>query len=72
MWIASRTGSLPRKAKETLETPPEICANGSFARIQRQAFDEVDGVVVVLFDAGGDSEDVGIEDDVLGRETDSR
>ena len=32
--------------------------------------DEVDGVVVVLLDAGGDGEDVGIEDDVLGREAD--
>ena len=32
--------------------------------------DEVDAVVVVLLDAGGDGEDVGIEDDVLGREPD--
>jgi len=32
--------------------------------------DEVDRVVVVLLDAGGDREDVGIEDDVLGREAD--
>jgi predicted GNAT family acetyltransferase len=31
--------------------------------------DEVDGVVVVLFDAGGDGEDVRVEDDVLGRES---
>ena len=30
--------------------------------------DEVDRVVVVLLDAGGDGEDVGVEDDVLGRE----
>ena len=30
--------------------------------------DEGDAVVVVLLDAGGDGEDVGIEDDVLGRE----
>ena len=29
--------------------------------------DEVDGVVVVLLDAGGDREDVRVEDDVLGR-----
>ena len=27
-------------------------------------------VVVVLLDAGGDREDVGVEDDVLGREAD--
>ena len=32
--------------------------------------DEVDGVVVVLLDAGGDREDVRVEDDVLGREAD--
>ena len=32
--------------------------------------DEVDGVVVVLLDAGGDGEDVRVEDDVLGREVD--
>ncbi len=31
--------------------------------------DEVDRVVGMLLDAGGDGEDVGIEDDVLGRET---
>jgi hypothetical protein len=32
--------------------------------------DEVDRIVGVLFDAGGDREDVGVEDDVLGREAD--
>ena len=32
--------------------------------------DEGDGVVVVLLDAGGDGEDVGVEDDVLGGEAD--
>jgi len=32
-------------------------------------FDEVDRVVVMLFDAGGHGEDVRIEDDVLRRET---
>lgn len=32
--------------------------------------DEVDRVVVVLFDAGGDGEDIGIENDVLGRKPD--
>ena len=35
-----------------------------------RGLDEVHGIVVVLFDAGGDGEDVGVEDDVLGRETD--
>ena len=32
--------------------------------------DEVDRVVVVLLDAGGDREDVRVEDDVLGRKAD--
>jgi hypothetical protein len=32
--------------------------------------DEVDGVIVVLLDAGGDGEDVGVEDDVVGVEAD--
>ena len=32
--------------------------------------DEIDAVVVVLLDAGGDGEDVRVEDDVLGREAD--
>ena len=32
--------------------------------------DEVDGVVVVLLHAGGHGEDVGVEDDVFGREAD--
>jgi len=38
----------------------------NFAR----GLDEIDAVIVVLLDAGGDREDVGIEDDVLGREAD--
>ena len=32
--------------------------------------DEVEGVVVVLLDAGSDGEDIGVEDDVFGREAD--
>ena len=36
-----------------------------------RGFDEVDAVVVVLFDAGGDREDVRIEDDVFRREADA-
>jgi len=35
-----------------------------------RGLDEVHRVVVVLFDAGGNGEDVGVEDDVLGREID--
>src|SRR4051812_11582134 len=37
----------------------------------RDRLDEVDGVVVVFLDAGGDREDVRIEDDVLRCEADS-
>ena len=37
VWIASRTGSLPRNEKLTLETPPETFAYGRCARIQRVA-----------------------------------
>ncbi len=33
--------------------------------------DEVDAVIVMLFDAGGDREDIGVEDDVLGRKADA-
>jgi hypothetical protein len=36
-----------------------------------RGLDEVDAVIVVLLDAGGDGEDVGIEDDVFGREADA-
>ena len=32
--------------------------------------DEIDAVIVVLLDAGGDGEDVGIEDDVFRRKAD--
>ncbi len=35
MWIASRTGSLPRNEKDRFETPPDTFAYGRFARIQR-------------------------------------
>ena len=36
----------------------------------RNRLDEIDRVVVVLLDAGGDREDVGVEDDILRREAD--
>jgi hypothetical protein len=35
-------------------------------------FDEIDGVVVVLGNAGGDGEDVRVEDDVFGREANAQ
>ena len=68
--MASRTGSLPRNEKLTLETPPETLAPGRFCLDPARRLDEVDGVVVVLLDAGRDREDVRIEDDVLGRKAD--
>ncbi len=37
VWIASRTGSLPRKLNETLLTPPLTLAPGRFCLIQRVA-----------------------------------
>ena len=33
-----------------------------------RGLDEIDGVVRMLLDAGGDGEDVGVENDVLGGE----
>ena len=68
--MASRTLLLPRKLKEMLETPPETLACGRFCLIQRVAWMKSTRVVVVLLHAGGDGEDVGIEDDVFGREAD--
>ena len=69
-FIASRTVSLPRKANDTLLTPPEVFAPGQAFLICRTRFDEFDGVVGVLLDPGADGEDVGVEDDVFGREAD--
>ena len=37
VWMASRTGSLPRKLKDTLDTPPLTLAPGRLALIQRVA-----------------------------------
>ena len=68
--MALRTGSLPRKAKERFDTPPEIFTPRAALLDLARRLDEVDAVVVVLLDAGGDGEDVGVEDDVLGREAD--
>ena len=68
--IASRTASLPRNENDTLLTPPLTSAYGQASLDLRGRLDEVDRVAVVLLDAGGDGEDVRIEDDVLGREAD--
>jgi hypothetical protein len=37
VWIASRTGSLPRNENEILDTPPLILACGKALRIARVA-----------------------------------
>ena len=68
--MASRTGLLPLKENETFEMPPEVLAWGRVRGDLAHRLDKVDAVVVVLLDAGGDGEDVGVEDDVLGREAD--
>jgi hypothetical protein len=66
--IASRTASLPRNEKEMLLTPPDTFTSGICLLDLPGGLDEVQGVAVVLLDASGDREDVGIEDDVFGRE----
>jgi len=37
VWIASRTGSLPRNEKLTFDTPPDTLAPGRLRLIQRVA-----------------------------------
>ena len=69
-WIASRIGSLPRNANETLETPPETSAPGQLGLDPAGRLDVGDGVAGVLLDAGPDGEDVRVEDDVLRLEPD--
>ncbi len=46
--------------------PPADLAPGAHFLDLTAGVDEVDGVVVVLLHAGSHSEDVGVEDDVLG------
>jgi hypothetical protein len=53
-----------------LLTPPTDLGARQVGLDPARGLDEVDRVVVVLLDAGGDGEDVGVEDDVLGREAD--
>ncbi len=68
--MASRTGLLPRNENDTLLTPPRDLGVRQVLLDPARGFDEVDGVVVVFLDAGGDGEDVGVEDDVFRREAD--
>ena len=53
-----------------LLTPPLTRPWGSACLDLAGRLDVGQGVVVVLLDAGGDGEDVGVEDDVLRREAD--
>ena len=50
--------------------PPETRAPGRFCLDPAGGLDEIDGVVDVFLEAGGDGEDVGIENNVLGGEAD--
>jgi hypothetical protein len=69
VWIASRAGSLPRNENETLDAARNLRVRQVLLDPAR-GVDEVDRVVVVFFDAGGDREDVRVEDDVFRREAD--
>ena len=62
--MASRTTSLPRNENDRLLTPPLTLTPGQVGLDDARRLDEVDRVLVVLFEAGRDREDVGIEDDV--------
>ena len=68
--LCSRTGSLPRKANERFETPARHVHQWELLLDLARRLDEGDTITVVLLDAGGDRENVAIEDDVFGREAD--
>ena len=60
-------------------TPPEVLRQREQLFQLAHGLEELDGVVVVLLDAGADGEDVGVEDDVsaveaglLGQQLDRR
>ena len=66
--IASRTTSFPRNENDRLEMPPLVRDAGAALLDQRQRVQEGLRVPVVLGDAGGHGEHVGVEHDVLGGE----
>ena len=51
-------------------TPPEVLTVGQTPLEFADRLDELDGVVVVLLDAGADGQDVHVEDDVFAGEAD--
>jgi hypothetical protein len=59
---------LPRNENDKFDTPPDTCAYGNPLRIARAGLDEGEAIAVVLLHAGGNGEDIRVEDDVLGRE----
>jgi len=67
MQSPSRTGSLPRNAKDTLLTPPLTSACGQAVRNPAYRLDEIERIAVVGLDASGDRKNVRIEDNVFGR-----
>ena len=62
--IASRTGLLPRKEKDTLERPPLVRQPATFFDFL-DGIDEVHSIVIMLLHTSGDSEDIEVEDDIL-------
>ena len=57
------------RERHVADAAGDVRVRAALADLAR-GFDELHAVVVVLFDAGGDREDVRIEDDVFGREAD--
>ncbi len=67
-WIASRTGLLPRKREAHVGDAAGDLGARQVLLDPAGGLDEVQAVRRVLLDARRDREDVGVEDDVLGRE----
>ena len=63
-------GGVAAEGKRDVRHPAADVGPGQVGANPARGLDEIDRVVVVLLDAGGDREDVGIEDDVLGGEAD--
>ena len=55
----------PEREGDVADAPADVGEGEASPELARR-LDEGDGVAVMLLDAGGDGEDVGIEDDVLG------
>jgi hypothetical protein len=64
-------GFVAAKAERQVGKPARIMDMRAQDAQLLHRLDEVDAVIVMLLDAGGDGEDIGIEDDVLGRKADA-